>query len=74
VRNPESVGYTVSEAEDGEQIVGSRGRVNADLVLCDMFMPGRDGIEVVRELRRGSPGIKIIAISAGNGGVSRQPT
>jgi CheY-like chemotaxis protein len=61
----EGVGYSVSEAEDGDQIVRSGGRVQADLVLCDIFMPGRDGLEVMRELRRGSPGIKIIAISGG---------
>jgi CheY-like chemotaxis protein len=61
----ESVGYTVSEAEDGDQVVKAAGRVKADLVLCDIFMPGRDGLEVIRELRRGSPNIKIIAISGG---------
>lgn len=61
----EGAGYTVSEAEDGNQIVRSGRPVNADLVLCDIFMPGRDGLAVIRELRRTSPGIKIIAISGG---------
>jgi CheY-like chemotaxis protein len=61
----EGVGYTVLEAEDGEQIVRSGRRVQADLVICDMLMPGRDGLAVIRELRRTSPGIKIIAISGG---------
>jgi two-component system chemotaxis response regulator CheY len=63
----ESVGYAVSEADDGDRIVGaSGGPVKADLVLCDIFMPGRDGLEVTKELRRTVPGIKIIAISGGS--------
>jgi CheY-like chemotaxis protein len=47
----ESAGFTVGEAEDGDQIVRPSGRVKADLVLCDIFMPSRDGLEVIRELR-----------------------
>jgi DNA-binding NarL/FixJ family response regulator len=40
----------VSEAEDGEQALSTIRRSNPDVVLLDVRMPRRSGIEVVREL------------------------
>lgn len=34
-----------------------------DLVITDIYMPGRDGIEVIMHLRQTLPEIKIIALS-----------
>jgi CheY-like chemotaxis protein len=61
----ENAGVTVVEAEDGAAGIQAFRDVGADLVLCDVFMPGVDGIEVIRELRRESPRVKIVAMSAG---------
>jgi DNA-binding response OmpR family regulator len=72
----ESEGFAVSEVEDGEQLLGTRAALHADLVICDMLMPGRSGLDVIRELRRSAPGVKIIAISGGraNGRADMLPT
>ena len=59
----EGEGFTVAEAEDGDRIIGGTGRVEANLVLCDMLMPGCNGLQVVRELRHRWPTVKIIAMS-----------
>jgi CheY-like chemotaxis protein len=59
----ESEGFTVSEADDGDCVVGSNGRAEANLVLCDMLMPRCNGLQVIRELRGKMPHVKIIAMS-----------
>ncbi len=37
----------------------------APIVLVDLFMPERDGVEVIRALRQGAPDTWIVAMSAG---------
>ena len=40
-------GYEVEEAEDGNQAVEMIDKEHYDVVLCDIKMPGKDGIEVL---------------------------
>ena len=63
-----NAGVTVVEADDGTTGIRVFRDVGADLVLCDLFMPGIDGIEVIGELRGEFPGVKIVAMSAGGFG------
>jgi len=57
--------YHVLEAgEGGEGMMLLRTHA-VDVVLVDMFMPGKEGVETVRELRRSYPNLKIIAMSGG---------
>lgn len=58
-----SAGYRVLEAGDGREAIDLLGRTSVDLVLTDLIMPGQEGIETIRELRRNFPEVKIIAIS-----------
>jgi CheY-like chemotaxis protein len=60
-------GYDVLWAADGRQaqrIIQSRA---IDLVLMDLVMPDREGIETIAELRREHPALKIVAISGFGG-------
>jgi CheY-like chemotaxis protein len=45
-------GYRFVEARDGEEAVETARRSRPDVILLDMMMPGRSGIEVLEELRR----------------------
>ena len=58
-------GFDVIEASDGAATLHTLRSQQADLVLCDMFMPDKDGVETIRELRREFPTMKIIAMSGG---------
>ena len=59
----EMAGYTVSEAMDGIEGVAAYRLQPADLVILDIMMPGKDGLEVIQELMQDYPDIKIITIS-----------
>jgi DNA-binding response OmpR family regulator len=53
------------EAADGDAGLRLYGERGADLVLVDIFMPQRDGLEVIRALRVAIPQPKIVAMSGG---------
>lgn len=61
----ESAGYLVRTAITGDQGLDSYREHGADLVITDIFMPDKDGIELVRELRSEAKEVPIIAISGG---------
>jgi Fe-S oxidoreductase/CheY-like chemotaxis protein len=54
-------GATIIEATDGDEAIGLAKRENPDLITLDISMPGKDGVEVFRELR-GSPDTAGMAI------------
>jgi DNA-binding response OmpR family regulator len=59
----ESVGHTVIEARNGAEGLDLFRQGGADLVITDIVMPDKDGIDVVRALREQVPPVNIIAIS-----------
>src|SRR5260370_16043486 len=61
----ESAGHEVLEAADGAAGLRLHREQGADLVVVDIFMPGRDGVEVIRALRQEAPLAKVVAISGG---------
>jgi CheY-like chemotaxis protein len=68
-------GFEVAEAEDGGEALRAFRRQPADVVLSDIFMPGQDGLELLRELHRDHPGVHIIVMSGGglNGNLDLLP-
>lgn len=61
----EGNGYEVEVAPDGNEGLKSVKRVVPDLVVTDVMMPEKDGLEVVLELRKICPEVPVIAISGG---------
>jgi DNA-binding response OmpR family regulator len=60
------VGHRVSEAADGAKGLKAFAQQPADLVLCDLYMPEKEGLETIQELRRLYPAVRIIAMSGGD--------
>jgi len=61
-------GHEVVEASDGRSGQDLFRAYQPDLVMTDIMMPGRDGIEIIRTLQAEKPGTRIIAISGGSFG------
>lgn len=53
----------VGEVSSGDEAIARLASHHADLVLVDIKMPGKDGIETVRKLRKDHPSLKILAFS-----------
>ena len=68
----EEDGHQVDEAIDGKQGVLCYRAKPADLVITDMLMPEKDGVELIMELQESFPDIKIIAMSGGGRGLDAQ--
>jgi DNA-binding response OmpR family regulator len=58
-------GHEVEEAANGDLGIRAFKANPADLVITDIIMPDKEGIETIRDLHRAYPDLKIIAISGG---------
>jgi len=65
----EHAGYEVVTACDGNEGISTFKDKLADLVITDIFMPRKEGLETIKELKQGFPDVKIIAISGGGDGM-----
>jgi len=63
-----SAGYNVVQASDGEEGLKLYRSQDFDLVITDLIMPDKEGIQIIRELRKENSRIRIIAMSAGGRG------
>src|SRR5438105_10576948 len=57
-------GYDVSEAADGAAGLEEAVRLGVDLVLLDLLLPKRDGLDVLAELRKVRPTLPVIILTA----------
>lgn len=61
----ERAGYGVSIACNGVEASRLYKNESPDLVITDIIMPEKDGVEVIMELKKDLPEVKILAISGG---------
>ncbi|MFP4563293.1 MAG: response regulator [Spirochaetia bacterium] len=61
----EEAGYGVKVASDGGEGVRIYRKSPVDVVILDVIMPDKEGVETLQELKSFDPGLKTIAISGG---------
>ena len=61
----EKAGYAVSEARNGKEGLLAQQREAADLVITDLIMPEKEGLETILDLKKKYPLVKILAVSGG---------
>lgn len=63
----ESVGHAVVEASDGREGLLRLDSDSPDVMVTDILMPTKEGLETIREAREACPSLAIIAMSGGGG-------
>ncbi|HEY2327501.1 MAG TPA: response regulator transcription factor [Gaiellaceae bacterium] len=58
------VDYDVDEASDGSEALAQHAASSADAIVLDLLMPGIDGLEVCRTLRRREDAVPILVVTA----------
>ena len=58
-------GYEVVEAHEGAEGLRFYHEHGSDLIITDLIMPEKEGLEIIQEIRRHDPETKIIAMSGG---------
>jgi DNA-binding response OmpR family regulator len=57
-------GYATLEAADGNKGLQMAVTVECDLILLDLVLPGKDGLEILREVRATRPTLPVIVLTA----------
>ena len=55
--------HVVGEAADGERAIAEAARLQPDVILLDLSMPRRTGLDALPEIRRVAPEAKVIVLS-----------
>ncbi len=58
-------GFAVVEAENGVEGIRRFTENEVDLVVTDIIMPEKEGMETILELKKIDPALKIISVSGG---------
>jgi two-component system chemotaxis response regulator CheY len=54
----------VTEAENGDEAVKAYSKARPDLVLMDLIMPGKSGLDALKEIKAMDPSAKVIMVTA----------
>ena len=68
----EVAGHRVQEAGDGRVGLRLQTESPSDLVITDLIMPEKEGLETIRDLRARWPDLAIIAISGGSASLDKE--
>ncbi len=60
-----SAGHDVMDASNGIEAVSLALAHDFDVIVADVIMPGKAGLEVIAEIKAAKPGARIVAISGG---------
>ena len=60
----QSEGYSVTTAEEGEQGLARLAERPFDLLLLDVNLPGRNGLELLKDVRQRDPNVAVVMITA----------
>jgi DNA-binding response OmpR family regulator len=60
-----AMGFETIEVDDSREVPNVLRTQPVDAVVVDIVMPDKDGVEVIAEVRKGWPDIRVIAMSAG---------
>jgi DNA-binding response OmpR family regulator len=61
----QTCGYEVADAANGDAALEQHEKFRPSVVVIDLIMPGMEGIEAIRHLRKRDPNLRIIAMSGG---------
>lgn len=59
-------GYDVEQAADGDAAIEAQRSRPADVLITDVFMPSRDGLETIQFFHARYPAVPIIAMTGGS--------
>jgi two-component system response regulator (stage 0 sporulation protein F) len=60
-------GHDVVVAADGQEACDLYGKSDIDLIITDLVMPEKNGIQMIMDLKNQTPDLKVVAISGGSG-------
>jgi DNA-binding response OmpR family regulator len=63
----QSTGHEVLVASNGDAALAMLRESACDLVIADIFMPGKTGLDTIKEVHQEHPDVKIVALSGGGG-------
>jgi CheY-like chemotaxis protein len=63
----EEEGFEVTQACNGNEAIDRFNEGSFDLIITDIIMPGKEGLETIREIRQSTPELPIVAVSGYSG-------
>jgi DNA-binding NtrC family response regulator len=67
----QKAGFQVHVAADGSQAVALLGKAHYDLVILDLKLPGKSGLELLREIKTTMPDTRVIVVTSYGDAASR---